>query len=196
MNVLLPDQEKQWLLEVARGDEMAFARIFEYYHHGLGRNIYAITKSEQVAEEIVQDTFLKIWMSRETLAEIKNFKAYLFTISRNAAISELRKALKQQVSRSEWEQSALAAGEDEWMEREARLTIIDEAIEALHPQRKKVFVLFRQKGWTCDQVADELGISPLTVRSHIQQATAAITRYVKNRVNVPVALAWVISQIF
>lgn len=194
--MLPPDQEKEWLLEIAQGDERAFTRIFEQYHHCLGRHIYAITKSEEVAEEIVQDTFLKIWISRETLAEINNFKAYLFTISRNAAISALRKSLKQQINRAEWEKTASLLNNEGWEEKEEKLSIIDEAIEALHPQRKKVFVLFRQKGWTCDQVAKEMGISPLTVRSHIQQATAAITKYVKREANIPIVLAWIISRLF
>src|SRR5688572_12075580 len=85
------ETEKELLHKIAEGDQSAFATLFDSFHHTLGSFIYSITKSKELAEEIVLDVFLKIWMTREALTEVKNFKAYLFTVSRNAAISSLRK---------------------------------------------------------------------------------------------------------
>jgi RNA polymerase sigma-70 factor (ECF subfamily) len=80
------NEEKELLEKIAAGDHVAFTTLFDNYHHSLGAFVFSITKSKELAEEITLDVFLKIWMTREALAEVKNFKAYLFTVSRNAAI--------------------------------------------------------------------------------------------------------------
>lgn len=179
----LPHNETDLLLRVAQGDQAAFALIFEQYHHDLGNYIYAITKSTGLTEEIVQNVFLKIWMGREALLGIKSFKAYLFVISRNAAISSLRKEIRDHIKKNEWAKTAhesTAPGE-EWKEKEFYLSLIDQAIEALPPQRKKVYLLSRQDGLTYEEIAKRLGISKLTVRAHVQQAVVSITGFVKER---------------
>ena len=62
----LPAQHDQDLLfRIARGDQEAFTRLFEQYHHRLGAFVFGITRSKEQAEEIVLDVFLKIWMTRE-----------------------------------------------------------------------------------------------------------------------------------
>src|ERR1043165_8637940 len=83
------NEEKELLEKIAAGDHVAFTTLFDNYHHSLGAFVFSITKSKELAEEITLDIFLKIWMTREALAKVKNFKAYLFTVSRNAAISAL-----------------------------------------------------------------------------------------------------------
>ena len=194
----LPHNETDLLLRVARGDQAAFALIFEQYHHDLGNFIYAITKSAGLTEEIVQNIFLKIWMGRETLAGIKSFKAYLFVISRNAAISALRQEIRDHIKKSEWAKTvheSTAAGE-EWKEKEFYLSLIDQAIEALPPQRKKVYLLSRQDGLTYEEIAKRLGISKLTVRAHIQQAVVSITGFVKERGGLSLLLFYLGDSLF
>lgn len=180
------NDETELLLLIAKGDEAAFTFLFNNYHHALGSHIYAITKSREITEEIVQDTFLKVWMCRETLTEIKNIKAYLFIISRNAAISAFRKALRESTHFREWqtEMDTVIIEPDDWKYKERYLSIIDQAIEALHPKRKKVYLLSRKKGLTYEQIAYEMGISKHTVRSHIQQATIAITKFIKDNADI------------
>jgi DNA-directed RNA polymerase specialized sigma24 family protein len=63
--------EKELLLNVANGDEHAFSELFNTHHHAFGTHIYRITGSVELAEEVVQDVFLKIWMSRETFQQFK-----------------------------------------------------------------------------------------------------------------------------
>ena len=92
----LPAQHDQDLLfRIARGDQEAFTRLFEQYHHRLGAFVFGITRSKEQAEEIVLDVFLKIWMTREVLGEVNNFPSYLFLVARNASISALRKTIRE-----------------------------------------------------------------------------------------------------
>ena len=185
------NQEIELLNKIAAGDHLAFTDLFHAWQHNLGAFIFNITKSKELAEEITLDVFLKIWMTREALSEIKNFKAYLFTVSRNAAISSLRKIVNERTKHVEWTKIAIVP-DDETIERETYLSLIDEAINQLSPQRKKIYLLSREKGLKYEEIGAELGISRFTVRAHIQQAVDSIIQYVKARVSSTAVLVWII----
>jgi RNA polymerase sigma-70 factor (ECF subfamily) len=121
-------------------------------------------------------------MTREALSEVKNFKAYLFTVSRNAAISSLRKIINERTKHIEWIKNP-SVDDDDALEKETYLSLIDEAINCLSPQRKKIYLLSREQGLKYDEIADQLGISRHTVRAHIQQAVDSIVQYVKARID-------------
>lgn len=75
---------------LAQGNEAAFAILFNNNRNKIYSKAYELTESIVIAEEIVQDTFLKIWLRRETFGEVTHFKAYLFTITRNYVFSALK----------------------------------------------------------------------------------------------------------
>ena len=195
-----PHDENNLLNQIAEGDQSAFAQVFDKYHHDLGAFIFGITKSKEAAEEIVLDVFLKIWMTREVLAEVKNFKAYLFTVSKNAAISALRKIIREREQHASWNktqtESLLGDNNDEAKEKEAHLSLIDQAIDQLSPQRKKIYLLSREKGLKYEEIANLLSISKFTVRAHIQQAVDSIFQFVKSRTTNELLLIWVILNFF
>ena len=105
-------QENEVLRGVSQGDEKAFALLFNHYHQRLGLHIYHITKSTELAEEIVHDVFLKIWMNRELLDEIENFQAYLFVISKNAALNCLKKIANEQARRVDLDSDQMQIAEE------------------------------------------------------------------------------------
>src|ERR1044072_668973 len=90
MNVSYTDA--QLLHELACGNEKAMRQLFAIYRNRLFLYITRITKSEQIAEELVMDVFMKIWTGKEMLAEVQNIDAYLFRIARNKSIDFLRSA--------------------------------------------------------------------------------------------------------
>lgn len=188
----LHNDENQLLLRVAEGDQTAFTVLFDKYHHELGTFIFGITRSKELTEEIVLDAFLKIWMTREVLADVKNFKAYLFTISRNAAITMLRKAIRERANHTEWNKGQSTHLQEEPDNKEFHLSLIDEAINQLSPQRKKIYQLSREKGLKYEEIATLMGISKFTVRAHIQQAVGSILQFVRSRTNNELLLIWLI----
>jgi RNA polymerase sigma factor (sigma-70 family) len=82
--------EHELLQLILKGDEFAFAKLFEFYKDSVYGIAFKVTRSTIIAQEIVQNVFLKIWQRRESLHEIQNFSAYLFAITRN----DVYKALK------------------------------------------------------------------------------------------------------
>jgi DNA-directed RNA polymerase specialized sigma24 family protein len=129
--------ENQLLLQTAQGDQIAFTQLFDAYHHALGAFVFGIIKSREVAEEVVLDVFLKIWTTREVLAGVQNFKAYLFTISRNAAISALRKAIRERTRQTLWENEQSPAQPAEGDTANCILTSLMKLLNSLHPSGKK-----------------------------------------------------------
>jgi len=171
--------EHELLAQVARGNEAAFTQLFTYWHQLLAGYIIRITESQEITEEIVQDVFMKIWMTREALTEVNNFKHYLLVISRNQAFDVLKKNLKQKKQQREWEEESIKALVTS--EEEDRLSsLIDQAIDSLSPRRREVWLLSRHQRLTYQQIADKLGIGKESVKTHIELASKSISLFIKS----------------
>lgn len=169
--------ESDLLRKVSKGDENAFQELFLKHHNQLAMHIFRITNSTDLAEEIVQDVFLKIWMSREVLEGVYNFKAYLFVISKNHTLNCLRKLTKERQQRHEFEEHTIKA-----IAYNSNIniyhSILDDAIDQLPPQQQLVYLLSRHERLRYAEVANRLNISRESVKKYLQIATASITTYV------------------
>ena len=74
------------LKKVSEGDEKAFRNLFEYYYPKVKAFITTFIDDDADAEDLAQNIFVKIWLQRSILPEIRSFGAYLYTITRNTAI--------------------------------------------------------------------------------------------------------------
>lgn len=174
--------EEELLQKIADGDESAFRYLVNTWSDLLGTHIYRLTRSHETTEEIVQDVFLKIWNTREGLAEVKNFRTWLYVVSRNQAIMALRKIILQKSRHAEWQKTAAIGEEDSIHAKEAQLSVVEQAIEQLPAQQKKAWVLSRRQGLSYKEIADAMGVSTETVKKHIQYASLSITRYVETHI--------------
>lgn len=173
--------ETELLRAVANGDKQAFSQLFYAFHHELGAFVYRLTKSRSLSEEIVQDAFLKIWVSRHELIQVKSFRAYLFTITRNHAFNTLRNETRKTFLNDEILSDMLIAEEstDFYADKEERYAIVEKAVAQLPPQQQKVWRMSKEEGLPHRQIAERLQLSPETVKRHISLAMAAVLRYVK-----------------
>lgn len=172
--------ESAVLLKVAEGDEKAFCALFDQYHQLLASHIMKITRSAELTEEIVQDVFLKIWVSREALTEIRNLRSYLFIVSKNHALNSLKKVARDRANflDANWEllEKTFTSPEPETSD---YYSLIDEAINHLPPQQKKVYLLSRHERMKYSEIAEELNLSRETVKKYLQLATEAISTRIK-----------------
>src|SRR6185312_11580867 len=76
------------------GDESAFRILFDEHWQNIYGVAFMLTKSVPMAEDMVQEIFLKIWMKKEQLPEVKNFRNYLFIVARNHIFNELKRKSK------------------------------------------------------------------------------------------------------
>lgn len=175
---------------VAQGDELAFGQLYEHWQPQLASFIFRITKSKEIAAEIVQDVFLKIWINRELLSGIDQFKSYLFVVCRNHALNALRKAVREfeQFQELETINFDKTSPDDEDTETN-RLTIVDIAIDKLSPRQKEIYLLHRHEGFTYHQIAAKLGIGKETVKTHLDLAVKSITEYIKSHITLLALIA-------
>jgi len=174
--------EKELLLQVAGGSEQAFRQLFMHYHQWLISHIFRLTGSMAQAEEVAQDVFLKLWMNREILAGINKFRPYLFVLSRNHAVNVLKATIKERIRRQQWELGhegySLNNEEEPTV---TRYTLLDEAIDQLPEQQRKVYLLSRYEQLTYSEISGKMNISRETVKKYIQIAIKSITAFIKKK---------------
>jgi len=76
-------QEKDLLIELIYGNELAFEKIYRLYSPRLFGKLLKLVKSESQAQEILQDVFLKLWEHRKSIDPEKSFRSFLFKIAEN-----------------------------------------------------------------------------------------------------------------
>ena len=86
-------EERSLILSVKAGSEKAYHTLYDMWVSRLYRFVYQYLKSEDATDDVVQETFCRIWTNREKLDPDSSFKAYLFTIAYHFLIKELRRQL-------------------------------------------------------------------------------------------------------
>ncbi|MBC9912392.1 RNA polymerase sigma-70 factor [Chitinophaga varians] len=173
------NSEHDLLLLVSQGDEAAFARLFHTYHQRLGAFVYQLTGSLSMAEEIVQEVFIRIWEKRDKLSQVSHFHPYLYTTAKNYTFSFLKKLGRELEHKQQWEMTIAADTGNPYEESmDARYRrIIDQAIAELPAQRQRVYLLSRDEGLRQAEIAERMDISRETVKKHMVLALRAIRSY-------------------
>lgn len=167
--------------KVAKGDEKAFRQLYDHFWGKIYSVAFTLTKSVELSEEIVQDVFLKIWLKKEQLPPIAKFDAYLFIVARNHIYNELRKKTYDQHFVEHLEQYFLESAvspEQEMLLKETN-QLINKALEQLPTRQREVYQLSRNEGFDNSTIAQKLGISKLTVKSHMTKALQFIRHYLQ-----------------
>ncbi|WEK35594.1 MAG: RNA polymerase sigma-70 factor [Candidatus Pseudobacter hemicellulosilyticus] len=177
--------ERTALQRAASGDEQSYGLLFHQHLGKLYGLAYSFTKSDELAKDICQEVFLRIWHYREKLAEVENFEAWLITVAKN----HIRNTLKKKVLVTRNEAQLLAHMQDsapsvqqrlEWKEWEGHLR---EAVDRLPPQMQQVFRLSRFEGLSHAEIAERLQISRVTSQNHVARALALVRQYLLEKQN-------------
>ena len=164
-----------------RGDHRAFERLFERHHKKLYVFLYRLLNSKEDAEEILQDTFIKIWDKREEFKEGYPFEFFLYTIAKNAFLSLNRKRVNRKIVEDYLHVFAEVTSNqtEEYVIFKETKTIIDTIIDHLPPKRKEIFLLRRIEGFSRQEIAEKLGISIITVDSQLLKANKFLKAEIK-----------------
>nr|WP_276902123.1 RNA polymerase sigma-70 factor [Pedobacter kyonggii] len=170
------DKEHVLIDKIVGGDEQAFSVLFFKYLPVLQVFAAKFTKSDDAAEEIIQDSFLRVWLNRDKLAEVDNVKAYLYKYVSNECLSYLRKKLKDDrvVDAFTAKQQNSHNNTVETINLNEVTKIIAIAVEKLPEQRKNIYQLSRRDGKTIPEIAEILNISPNTVKNALVIALKSI----------------------
>lgn len=159
--------EHEWLLEIANGNEQAFAALFRRYTPKLMPFLVKLTRNEHVAREMYQETFLRLWMNRVELAQVAQPAAWIYRIASNVSLTYLRtQSNRQRLLRKIEPVEAVDSTSLSLDSKELRL-IIRNAVDSLPEKRREVYRLSREEGLSHQQIADRLNISVNTVKVQI-----------------------------
>lgn len=170
------------MLLIAEGDEQAFNIIFSLFRDRLYQFLVRIVKSPDIAEEIITDVFMKLWLGKSLLAHINDLEGFIHKVAYNKAMNFFkvvsRHSRLQQVYLSRLPADPEKNAEDLLIDAEDT-ALINEAVNQLPPQRQKIYRLSREEGLTYDEIAEALNLSTNTVRNSIVASNKSISQYLR-----------------
>lgn len=167
----LPELEKL-LINLSSDHEPALEQLFHYYYPRLHRFSKAFLKLDDGIDDILQEVFIKIWENRKKIRSKETFNAYIFTISRNLLLNELRSRLQDQKAREVLLKKSVAEEfmlykDSDFIELKER---VEEAMAHLPESHRLYFKMSREEGLSNRSIAEKMGVSEKTVEYHISQA--------------------------
>jgi len=171
------------LLRIVEGDEEAFCAVFDHYSKFVYSFGYKLVRSSEVAEEVVQDIFMKVWEGKEKLLDIDNFGAYLNVLVRNHSLNLLRQLAKKQTVdvHTVSDLPVQDYSTEHTIEYRDTLMILEEVLAALPDHQREIYRLCHLEGLRYEEAAAKMGISPNTVHYHMKSALKTIREYLIKR---------------
>lgn len=174
-------------------NETALRKAFELFQEPLYKYIYDKTRSSEIAREVVQLTFIKLWKYRQSLKPDLSLSSVLFRIARTIMIDELRKqkalrkAEQNEVRPMQWELVSESVSYNDTLRK------LELLIKQMPPVRQRVFRLSRINCYSYSEIASMLSISTKTVENHINLALKFIKPFFPVLISVNVTLLFNIA---
>ena len=180
LKVSFTDEKLVSLLK--KGDEIAFKILYDRYKVQLANNLYVLFRSEDLAEDVIQETYITLWEKRESLESDKSLKSYIFTIAANKAKNIFRRSETDNNIKNQ----LLAFHSEEYnpildnIYKHENLIFLENLLNKLTPQQQSVIKLSKIELKSYKEISKILGISEQTVASHIRDAHKKIKNILKS----------------
>lgn len=174
-------EESKLIQRMIDGDQTSFELLFRYYYPGLVIFAANIVADKDEAEEIVQDFFVRLWENRSAIKAGNSIKSYVFTSVKNRSINYLKNYhVKQQVVEELKKQmeTEIRFNPDIYTNTELHRRL-KEAFTKLPPRTAEIFTLSRFKGFSNDQIAEDLQLSKRTVETQVSNALKILRKELK-----------------
>ena len=172
------EQIKRLLKLVALNDDQAaYKQLFVLLYHRLKQFAYSILKSNEEAEELVSDVFIRIWDKRAKLTSVESPRLYLYSITKNLAFTRISRQKKQvNISPEEWlvQLDSIYFDPEQIIITEEILRQIRQAVNDLPPRCKLIFKLIKEDGLKYREVAELLQLSIKTIEAQMAIALRRI----------------------
>jgi len=173
---------------IQQGDEIPFNVLYKKFQPGLKRYAFIFLNDHSLAEEMVDDVYLKILQNRGTLffSDGDQFRNFLYSATHNMCMDALKKNRTKKagmitlISSQEWMSLSEKHGDDdcfaEKIEKDELAAAIESMVEKMPEKRRIAFRLKNDEGMTTGEIAEQMGITESTVRSHLQTARKEIEK--------------------
>ena len=159
--------------DLREGVTMAHTHVFDCYAGELNSYMAVVCHNRSMAQEIVQETFVKFWDKRKNLAIKDNIKRYLFRMAFNLYKDHQKQNAKKLALIKELQNTALLQViENDQDDTERRIALLNREIDQLPKKCRAVFILRKKSGLSYTEIAAKMDISVKTVEGHISKAMA------------------------
>lgn len=158
-------------------DKAAYKELFLLLHNRLKQFAYSILKSNEEAEELVSDLFIRIWTKKEQLTTIESPLLYFYTSTRNLAFTRISRLKKQNtLPVEEWlvQLNSIYFDPERLMMTEEMMRQIKQAVNDLPPRCRVIFKLVKEDGLKYREVAELLHLSVKTIEAQMAIALRRI----------------------
>lgn len=175
--------ERELLVKLRDGDEMAFEKLYNFYKEHIITHLLYLFKNDDLTQDVAQETFIAVWEKREELNPDKSFKSYLYTIAANKAYDLIRKAKHDKnlyaALTSFLEDSHNMV--DEYLQQKEYTEQVHLLLSQMPEQQRKIYKLAKIDGYSYDEIAKMTGISRHTVNTYIKRANLFLKQQILNR---------------
>lgn len=168
---------------IRKGNRKAFSRVVELYYNDLYWYAISLGRNDDLAKDLTQEVFLKLWKKRKKLKDGVIIKGWLYMSVRNKFLDHIKK----HKGETYLLETAYAETLDDVIESEGqdslrrRLGMVEEEINRLPKKCLQVFTLSKKEGLTNNEIADYLGLSIKTVEGHISKALKILREKLKEK---------------
>ena len=167
-------------------DQAAYKELFVLLHSRLKQFAYSILKSQEEAEELVSDLFIKVWQKRDQLTTIESPLLYFYTTAKNLAYNRLNKQKRQQnLQPEEWlgHLNSIYFDPGQLMMTEEMMRQIRQAVNSLPPRCRIIFKLVKEDGLKYKEVAELLQLSVKTIEAQMAIALRRLGKCMHLEIN-------------
>lgn len=166
--------------QLAAGSEFAFTRLFDHYRSHIYGVAIKFLKSPVLAEEVVQDVFMKVWHNREEMDTVKQLNAYLFIMARNFIFDRIKKMSYEVIEERALPKQESTADDTEYLVRHHQCQqLLQQAINQLPPQQRQVYQFAKVEGLSHETIAEKMHLSRHTVKKHMAMALQHIRKHLE-----------------
>ncbi|MEP1487711.1 MAG: RNA polymerase sigma-70 factor [Algibacter sp.] len=170
------------IASLKKGDERAFKTIYENNKKALSSFINTYTKNQTQTDDIVQDTFIKLWNIRASLIEDKSVVSFLYKTAYNKFVDTYRKKKREQSMLDGWLYKRLMLlKKDDNDNKKEKICLVQKAIEKLPTKCKEIFMMSKFEQLKYVEIAERLDISIKTVEAQMGKAFSIIRKEVKSK---------------
>ncbi|RVT97356.1 sigma-70 family RNA polymerase sigma factor [Mucilaginibacter limnophilus] len=175
------------------GNVLAFTRLYHKYSLRIYANVLKMVKDDQVAEEITQVLFARIWQKRESITYERDFDSYLYRAGANLVCDFYRKMERDRNMSAHFKlkiTEQYSHIEENIYYRESE-TLLEEALAKLSPQQRLVYQLCKLDGCSYKETAEKLGISTHTVKEYLSKAKNLVRLYMTKNMEIVTLIGYI-----
>jgi RNA polymerase sigma-70 factor (ECF subfamily) len=173
--------ERELLLRLQDSDQNAFRAIYELYAPRLAAKLFQLLRSEELAQDLLQDIFIKIWEMRQNIDPDLSFAGLLYKMAANLSKNAYRKSMYDKVLYDTIEQDLGYNPIEDSLNRSDAKALLESALNTLTPRQKEVYVMHKLEGRSYQEIASLLKISSSAINHHIQEAGKKLKVALKNQ---------------